>query len=370
MRAKVYERKDRKGTRFFVYLYWKGQRKKRYDDIDGTPLEGRYRAERLAHRINGDIEENGKNFDLNRWFGKNANELIFANYVKAYIDRKANTSWSMEFAKVKESHAKNHWVPFFQDKDIREIKLGHLEDFLAFLPAHLQIGTKKSIMDGLRGLFFDAHRREDIDCIPPWPKIKVPEKPVKYLEPEQQDLVIAEFAQENQPIGKFMKIYGLRPVMARRDLFWTNIDFSRGLVTIERTKNKRPLELPLIPEAEAILRSLRGRLSVAGDESDLVFKNKQGRPYTRQWLERIWRRANKKAHEKHGVPIVTLYQGIKHSKGTQLHKAGADILTIAAIFGHQKLESSRRYVNVDKETLKSALGVQLETKENRLKARG
>lgn len=369
MKAKAYRRKGR-GERYYVYLYWKGKRKKRYNDIDGTSLKARYRAERLAERINGDIEENGKNFDLNRWFGKNANELIFANYVKAYIDRKANTSWSMEFAKVKESHAENHWIPYFKDKDIREIRLGHLEDFLAFLPDHLQIGTKKSIMDGLRGLFNNAYRREDIDRIPPWPKIRVPEKPIKWLKPEEQDLVIAEIAQENQPIVKFMQIYGLRPVMARRDLFWTSIDFSRDLITIERTKNKRPLELPLIPEAEAILRSLRGRLSVAGDESDLVFKNKQGRPYARQWLERIWRRANKKAHEKYGVPIVTLYQGIKHSKGTQLHKTGADILTIAALFGHKKLESSRRYVSVDKETLKSALGVQLETKENRLKDHG
>ena len=369
MKAKAYRRKGR-GERYYVYLYWKGKRKKRYNDIDGTSLKARYRAERLAERINGDIEENGKNFDLNRWFGKNANELIFANYVKAYIDRKANTSWSMEFAKVKESHAENHWIPYFKDKDIREIRLGHLEDFLAFLPDHLQIGTKKHIMDGLKGLFNNAYRREDIDRVPPWPKISVPEKPIKWLTPEEQDLVIAEIAQENQPIVKFIKIYGLRPVMARRDLFWSSMDFSRGFITIERTKNNRPLELPLLPEAEAILRSLRGRLSVAGDESDLVFKNKQGRPYARQWLERIWRRANRKAHEKHGVPRVSLYQGIKHSKGTQLHMAGIDIHTIAAVFGHKKLESTRRYVSIGEETLRSALGAQLETKKNRLKAHG
>lgn len=354
MKAKVYERKDRKGTRFFVYLYWQGQRKKRYHDIDGQPFKARYRAERLAERINSEIESEGKNFNLNKWFGTSSNAMAFENYVTAWLDRK--TDVTENYVKDIRSIANKYWIPFFGQKDIREIRMAHLEDFLASLPKRLSQRARQYYLVLLKSMLNDAYRREELLRVPPFPSVKVPEREIKWLTPEEQERALDAMHPHDRPIFGFMMYYGVRPGEARA-LQWDCINFDREEIIIKRafndndlretTKNSRVRVLPLMPEAEAILRPIRG---IGG----YVFRARNGRPYTKNWLMKIWRTAREKA----GLPKVTLYQGCKHSVGMQKVAEGWDLEHVRELFGHRRIESTRPYARATTETLRAKLGGQ------------
>ena len=136
------------------------------------------------------------------------------------------------------------------------------------------------------------------------------------------------------------------------------LDFKREEIVIKRafnncdlretTKNSTVRILPLMPEAEAILKPIRG---IHG----FVFRARNGRPYTKNWLMKIWRAAR----EKVGVTDVTLYQGCKHSVGMQKIAEGWDLEHLRELFGHRRIESTRRYARATTETLRAKFGGQL-----------
>ena len=64
MNCKVRKRTDRKNTRYFVELNYKGKRLKRYHDTDGPPLKSVDRAKRLARLINAEIDILKQSFTL------------------------------------------------------------------------------------------------------------------------------------------------------------------------------------------------------------------------------------------------------------------------------------------------------------------
>lgn len=359
MKAKVYQRKDRKGTRFYIYLYWKGQKKKRYHDIDGQPFKAEYRAERMAERINSEIETEGKNFNLSKWFGATSNALAFDNYVEAWLDRRRSAGEvTANYLRDVSTIAEKYWIPFFGQQDLREIRAGHLEDLLASFPEHLGPRARQYYLSTLKTMFTSAYRREEINRVPPFPKVTVPEKEIEWLTSEEQALVLAEMSPANRPIFELMMFYGCRPSEARA-LQWDCVDFNRQEIIFRRslndndlretTKNNRVKALPLVPEMAELLNSIRG---IGG----YVFRARSGRPYTKNWLMKIWRVANKKAHAKHGTPIVTAYQGCKHSRGMDLIAKGFGIEGVRALFGQETYYAARRYARHTTATLREKLG--------------
>jgi integrase len=326
MKAKYYRHRK---NRWVVVLWWQGKQHRRfhYDDRR-TPLEAEAMARRLAERINADIEEKGANFDPRQWFRTAGDEFQFEAYASKWLDRQKHLAPS--YVKDVKRYVNEYWLPHFGKKDIRQIRAGDIQDLRHSLPDHLKDKSKKNIVDALHVLFVDAYNREDILRIPPFPTIRFQEPEIQWINEEWQDRVIKAIPENDRPIFEFIRFYGVRPGEARA-LKWDCVDFDNKIITIKRTFSARVLRevtkaksikyLPLLPEMEELLKSIRG---IAG----IVFRNNYGRPYTGK-IRLIWN----KARDSVGAPKVTLYQGTRHSCGTQLIEAGNPLEVVQKLLG-------------------------------------
>ena len=356
-RARYYYRKER-GI-YVVYLYWgkeNGRRKKwtRHTfDHEGIPLVHEVLAKELVKRINKDISVKGASFDPRRWFNLSYKDYHFKLYAERWLDKREAQLAPSYFRDVKRAILK-YCVPFFGEMNIRVIRAADIEDFLYWLPQRLSLKTKKNILGVLHKLLADAWRREDIDKVPPFPQISIPESEIKWLPSDVQLEVIAAIPEVHRPIFKLMAYYGLRPGEARA-LHWEDISWETETISIKRTfsdnqlrprtKTGRIKYLPLTEEAAEILKPIRG---IAG----FVFRNEFGKPYRKQRLQTLWNEAIKAVN----APKVTLYQGVRHSKGCQLiNERGADIEHVKELLGHTRSDMTRRYARVSAGTLRKLL---------------
>jgi integrase len=197
---------------------------------------------------------------------------------------------------------------------------------------------------------------ESIPRLPSFPVIKFQEKPIRWLTMEEQDRVFEFISEKDLPIFTFQRYTGVRPNEAR-GLLRENVHFDKGIVIIssvrdshgcliDQTKTKKIRALPIIPEIEWCLKP-----KVV---SRFVF-TRNGEPYCKRTHENIWRSAIKKAHKKYGVPIVSMYQGTKHSFGMQRLNAGFSSDLLQAVFGHADKKSTDRYAKYLTETMAMAL---------------
>lgn len=81
MKCKYYERTDRPGH-YGVMLSWRGKLYRRFTYTDGLTLKSEQYAVRLSERINADIEERGKNFRPQDWFGIKEKGFRFNTYIE------------------------------------------------------------------------------------------------------------------------------------------------------------------------------------------------------------------------------------------------------------------------------------------------
>ncbi len=67
-----------------------------------------------------------------------------------------------------------------------------------------------------------------------------------------------------------------------------------------------------------------------------------GGPWNETSLRRWWYRACDAA----GVPQIGVYEGTKHSLGTELRREGVPLNVIQAVFGHDDASSTERYARL------------------------
>ncbi len=329
MDAKVY--KNRKT--WMVELWWNSVRYRLYHYDAHLTLVHRAMADRRAGEINSAIERQGKRFDPRQWFRVSGYEFQFDQFLAKWLPRQRYApSVRGDVARYM-----GYFADFFGKTDIREIKRGHIEDFLEWLPGHYAPKTKKNILGLLHKIFTDAYDQEMIDRIPGWPKIEVPQKEVKWISREWQDKIIAEIPERDRPIFIFLVTWGCRPGEARA-LMWDCVDFEQGIIWIKRTfsgavlqehtKTKQARPLPLTDELRGIFAPIRG---IAG----FVFRNHTGKHYSKK-INQTWNKARDRA----GAPKVTLSQGTRHSFVTQ-HLD--ELPVVSRIIGHSNLNTTTRY---------------------------
>lgn len=341
MRAAYYERKERPGY-WIVWLNWGGKSWKRSHYDDDIALIHQDMAIQIASAINADIKRRGKNFDPRRWFRTRGYEYQFSQYAQNWLAKQTHYAPTV----IRGVHRYvGYATEFFGKIDIREIRKGDIEDFLTSLPEHLSPKTRRNVLGTIHKIFSDGYDREDIDRIPGWPKVSVPEPEIRWISREWQDKIIENIPKRHQPIFRFLQTYGCRPGEARA-LMWDCVDFEKGticikrtfsgIVLVERTKTSVIHNLPLLPEIADMLKPFRGI------GRTFVFINSYGNPY-RDSINRIWRKAQASA----GAPNVTLYQGTRHSKGSQLISEGHSIELVKQLFGHSIIKTTEKYSKAD-----------------------
>lgn len=364
MAAKICKRSGR--DTWFVYLDHKGQRYYRSHYDDKTPMLHERMALRIAEAINADLEEKRKYFDPRQWFRTGDFEFQFSVYAEKWLTKNLG-----HYAYGTRWHTRKYaqWaIDYFSETDLRTIRKAHIADYLETLPSRgkkrtLSAKTVKNALDLLHVIFNDAFSNELLMRVPGWPKVSVPEPEIKWITAEWQDRIIAEIPERDRPIFQFIRTYGCRPGEARA-LKWEDIDFEKEIITIRRTfsgagcnhlqdytKTKRVRTLPFTPHVESIFKAIRG---IGG----FVFRNRHGRAYTAN-LSRMWNDAGVRV----AAPSVTLYQGTRHSFGTQRAAEGHSLKIIGDILGHTKPGMTAKYAAASLEGMRRVLPMKKQENE-------
>lgn len=346
--------KYREGS-FRVTLSYKGERLDIYKDERGKRFNCLRDAQETLIYINSLIKQ--KKFNPSEW--KADQTFGTARAIEVWLEL---SDCSIEWKEKKKSIADLFLKPFFEEQriyDIREINDMHIKFFNAYLKGKKDKRGKDfsdkyryNILNVLKE-FLHFHRAS-IHKMPEFPKISYQKPPIKWLDKKQQDEVFSCIPSQDLPIFTFMRYTGCRPSEAggllRENVILNHTHPYLVFATVlgkngrikPNTKTKMIKPLPIIEE---IANELRPK-----EVTPFIF-SKSGTPYTHHRLRHIWEDANIKANKKFGTPIVSLYQGLKHSLGCQRLNQGFSIYQIKELYGHTDIKTTERYAKYATEKL-------------------
>ncbi len=353
MKGGYYFPKGRKTGR--VWISWKGHKIFVNKYLDRTPLYHPEQCKRVLERIRSEIDEGI--FDPSIW-GKEKT-LLFQNAWEVYM--KESPCGKARYAD-RERVFNVNLIPYWEDKSLSEIEEHHIKDWFSKLPNHYSPGSLKNIRGVLRAFlnYFQITRRKVFR----YPEVKIPQKAVLWLSPEDQERVFEFIPIQHQGILRFIKVYGCRSSEAC-NLKKADIDWSKRTVTFRERKILVENELPIIEEIEKYLVGggdkhgsckpvkcdwLNGHsgqlIALPAKVSNLqryVFCTRLGRQYPRQEVTTAWRIANREAHEKYRVPIVNFKNATRHSLVCQMVNEGKTFEEIGSITGNSPRVLERHY---------------------------
>jgi len=342
-------------TRFYIDLWWHG-RIKIYADPQGYPLDSWSRTEQLLSTIRHQI---GKGtFDPADFLAKDLRGLWFENYAAAWLERRQRevgrpTGISRAYFKEVKRYVKAYFIPCFGRQNIRDIRKGHIMDFLAWLPEHLGAKTVANILGVLHRLLAEAHDRRDIAVMPRFPRVPKSEPQTKWLTREEQEAILSHCRDPYRALFLFCMKQGCR-VGEARALKWEQVDLKGRVVVIAAgmdlghwkpyTKERDVRTLPLNSQVRAALLALPRSLS------GFVFVNRDGRLLSDTRVRVHWKRAAAQV----GITI-SCYQGTRHSFCTQRLIEGHSERKIMEVSGHKTTAAFRRYGKMVTEALRDVV---------------
>ena len=138
--------------------------------------------------------------------------------------------------------------------------------------------------------------------------------------------------------------------LVKGDLEIGRRDGGHALVTIHGKGAKRR-QCPLWPRTE---RALSGLLQGRAD-GDAVFLSRQRRPYTRFGVYRLVERCAARVPELEGRKVTP--HMIRHTSACNMLKAEIDLNTIRAWLGHESLDTTNVYAEIDLQTKAKAMAL-------------
>jgi len=165
---------------------------------------------------------------------------------------------------------------------------------------------------------------------------------IRRVTDEQFSAVVENLPRELQPIARLLLATAMRKGEAL-GLTWSEVR-GRSLY-LTRTKSGKAREVPLTPEAAALLPK---RPADAAD-SDLVFRGPEGGDL-RHNFDRSWRATREDA----GLPWLRVHD-LRHEAASRFLEAGATLRELQELGGWSSLELVERYAKVTRERIREAL---------------
>jgi integrase len=322
-----------------IRLSWEGRERKFFYDKAGKPFTYAEALNSLGD-INKEIRE--RTFDPSEWEKAAIMARKFEAAWETFLEKKAKLEARGERSPstlaVLKGFRRNHFI-YFEGRDVRDIRLKHLETFYEELPEHLSPKTKKNMMDALKSFFRYLERRGDIDTMPIWPEIgEIIQKEGFALQVDEQMEVLKKIPTEHRDIIEFLMETGLRPGEGCA-LMEIDINYRTRYALIRRTwtrdrlrqrnKEKREKWKPLSDRACELLEANQGR-------SDFCFTNPvTKRGYRPAFVRRLWK--------KYAGVDMRLYDGTRHSWFSQMVEAGATETELMKAGGHSDVKTLQRY---------------------------
>lgn len=268
------------------------------------------------------------------------------------------------------SLTKNHLLPFFGARKLREIQPSDVSRFLQSKIDEQFAGNTLQNLYGLLRLMFDIAAQFDlIEKSPVRPKLHKPEfeKVEKVtLSAAQIQAIIARLPNETERVfALLLAVTGLR-IGEALALRWTDLSVERCELSIRHTLYRFKLKKPktkasfgtirLDPRVAALLVSHRERSEFSA-EKDFVFCRPDGRPLNQSALRNhlyavLDALEIPRVKGKHGYHIF------RHSAGTILHKRSRDLKVVQSLLRHSDISTTADiYVHLDDEVVSEGVGL-------------
>ena len=129
-------------------------------------------------------------------------------------------------------------------------------------------------------------------------------------------------------------------------LTWKDVDFERGLVTVEAAyvKNRERRSVPMNSQLRQVLEHLKR----TGGDSPYVFLNSLGEAY------KVVGSVFTDAVERAGI-VDFHFHDLRHTFASRLVMAGVDLRTVQTLLGHKTISMTLRYSHLAPEHLKRAI---------------
>jgi len=351
-----------------IRLRFKGRRMV----ITATKQGERFASVERAHQELESIRTAIKDgtFSPDDYRGRRGSALLWSNWLKAHRLRMERQKSRATLAKYRSMWA--HLADAFPGLKIGEVRKGHIADVLSRF--NVSPKYKADILGELRRLFNDALDREEIDRLPSFPAVRVPERPIYYLTPEQQARVLENIEEPHRPIARLLVEHGIRPAEACA-LCWDAVDLEKGLFWLARTFSRRRLvnttkggaamALPITSEDEEVFGLAaevylgqgvlpRGELPVFQNptKSRNPRAKNEARFYSPDLLADRWRKAVAAA----GLEPIGLYPSTRHSKAMKLKFEGVSDEVIARVLCHRSGgQHIKKYARADVRLVREVL---------------
>jgi len=204
---------------------------------------------------------------------------------------------------------------YFKHMNVREIRYGHLEDFIKSLSQSDK--TKHNVMATLHSFFVWLKKRQEVKEIPDWPEISFDLGYRNVIDKETQLLILEEVRKISPDVKTYLGIKWLSTYISirpneMRTIIEKHIDIVNGYFHIPHPKEKKYKSVPIIPEDIEILKTFPRSFP------DMPFfrDEKTGRIFGINRFYKYW----KKACAKLNITGVDLYGGTRHSSARALRK--------------------------------------------------
>ncbi len=157
---------------------------------------------------------------------------------------------------------------------------------------------------------------------------------IRYLTREEQEVLLGCCSDRLRDLVLVSLRTGMR-LMEQLGLRKKDIDFSRGLINLTKTKTDRARSVPMTEEVKAVL----SRLAFGAKDEDYLFRNARGRQYVQPRTE------FKKALQRAGIRDFR-WHDLRHTFATDLVAAGVEIFTVSKLLGHSNVKTTMIYAHL------------------------
>ncbi|MBF0459346.1 MAG: hypothetical protein HQK99_15760 [Nitrospirae bacterium] len=200
-------------SRFYIDIFWKGDRVRVFCDKTGQPLDTYQRALNLQATIQHEIEN--FTFDISRYSKAELQKYWASTLLEKFLEAKLKTvapSYMRHYKKMVSTHKE-----FFNTTDVREIRKLNIVYYLDHLNEKGYEGkTAKNYMDNLKT--FLTWLRTDLEMlstVPSFPTVEVQPFDWTWLDAEDQIRTLELVDEADKPIIMFLMLHGCRPGEAR-----------------------------------------------------------------------------------------------------------------------------------------------------------
>lgn len=173
-------------------------------------------------------------------------------------------------------------------------------------------------------------------------RYREPRDRVRYLSDDERARLLAECKSSSNRHLYTVVVLALSTGCRREEIMtltWANVDLERGMIVLERTKNKERRAVPITGPALELLRVLRAGCRAG---NPLLFPRRDGRKPIA--IRKAWDNAVKAANIED-----FRFHDLRHSCASYLAMNGATLPEIAHILGHKTYDMVKRYAHLSEQ---------------------